>query len=281
MTTAMTTVRVRDLKGRVHSLSLMTSSITLKELQTIVRKSISPDATHFGFKAGFPPRLLESDGALQLAIAQKEQLVQVEVEQVEQTDTSAADSATSVGCLKRVVVPADNSCLFSALEFLLDDVKDARSLIADAIASSETLDAAMLGQPNESYVRWLRDTSSWGGEIELNVASEIFAVRIVVVHVGGTRLAYGNASRRIHLIFDGAHYDPLLVNGTKIVHSNDLDADFEESADLMCAKLISLGRVTDLARDQLICGACKSVLKGEAAAQEHARVTGHVNFQID
>lgn len=265
-------LRVRDVHGKTHSLSA--PSATLAALT----RTVQPIAgtPHFAIKAGFPPVLLASDAAVLEALTRREPLLVVACD----APTTDTDALLVAGSLRRLVVPADGNCLFSSLQRLLDLSVSARDVIADAVAASDRFDEALLGRAKAEYVVWLRQDCQWGGEIECAVAAEVFQVRIVVLHVGGTILRYGGeCEMQIHLLYDGAHFDPLLVNERPLVpvaDAGDVEADMHELA----AKLMCVGAFTDVATDQLQCSACRARFAGEKQAQAHAQQTGHVNFVI-
>lgn len=75
----------------------------------------------------------------------------------------------------RRIIPADNSCLFHALiktkglDLQSDDLRD----IVISIITSDIIqyNSTFLGKDPIDYCNWIRQSSSWGGEIELSILS--------------------------------------------------------------------------------------------------------------
>lgn len=89
-----------------------------------------------------------------------------------------------------------------------------RKVIVDMVAADpETYSDAMLERPNKAYCEYISNKNTWGGGIELHVLSKHFKVEIVAVDIQNVRLnRFGeteNYPRRILLIYDNTHYDPL------------------------------------------------------------------------
>lgn len=126
------------------------------------------------------------------------------------------------GILLKKVVPADNSCLFTSIGYVLNSKVDPncstfmRDIIAQHVASDlETYNEAFLGKPNAEYVDWIRHPDSWGGAIEVSILSSFYGVEIDVVDITNTIInRFGedrNYGVRVFLLFDGIHYDPLYL----------------------------------------------------------------------
>jgi hypothetical protein len=79
----------------------------------------------------------------------------------------------------RIVVDADNSCLFNSVIKSLSNsrgfkklnAKDLRSMISDYILShpTEFNKVVLEGKEPTEYCNWIKKPESWGGYIELNV----------------------------------------------------------------------------------------------------------------
>lgn len=92
-----------------------------------------------------------------------------------------------------------------------------RQLVADCIANQpDTYNDAILGRPVKEYCDWIRNTTSWGGAIELAVLSNHFRFEIAVVNsTTGVISRFGEDKgydKRVFLLFDGIHYDPLYMD---------------------------------------------------------------------
>ena len=72
--------------------------------------------------------------------------------------------------------------------------------------------AAVLGKDPPVYASWIQKRSSWGGEIELHVLASYFRAHLIAVDIQTLRCyRYGSGERSAYLIFDGAHYDALVL----------------------------------------------------------------------
>ena len=98
---------------------------------------------------------------------------------VNPTATSHSHRDTAERPLRRVV-PADNSCLFRAIAYLLHPevvvlgcpaaqvptplATSLRTVVANTVLSNpETYSEAMLGKPPADYATWIQKSESWGG----------------------------------------------------------------------------------------------------------------------
>lgn len=149
------------------------------------------------------------------------------------------------GVLMKKVVPADNSCLFTSVGYVLNGIyyklykyihirncnifisifsgkvdpscsNFMREIIANAVASDpEEYSEAFLGQPNPEYCKWILKPESWGGAIELSILSKFYGLEIAVIDsINAIINRFGEDQhypQRVFLIFDGIHYDPLYL----------------------------------------------------------------------
>lgn len=128
------------------------------------------------------------------------------------------------GILMKHIVAADNSCLFTSINFVLsgkvdesgEAAKYLRKLVAETILNERhNYDEAILGKPLEQYCSWIQNDTSWGGAIELAILSNFYGIEIAVVDtVNAIINRFGedqNYPLRVFLMFDGIHYDPLFL----------------------------------------------------------------------
>ncbi|XP_012058706.1 PREDICTED: ubiquitin thioesterase OTU1 [Atta cephalotes] len=197
------------------------------------------------------------------------------------------------GVLMRKVVPADNSCLFTSVGYVLNGKVDTtcasfmREIIANAVAADPNeYSEAFLGRPNAEYCEWILKPDAWGGAIELSILSKFYGLEIAVIDsINAIINRFGEDQRyaqRVFLIFDGIHYDPLYLeplNGGSIqtIFSIEDERMLLEAAQL-AKEARSSRQFTDVQKFTLICIDCKIMLNGQAAAQQHAKDTGHKNF---
>jgi len=115
-------------------------------------------------------------------------------------------------------VPADNSCLFTAVGWLLSLAADApalrRACAAAVLADPAAFSSAVLGRAPADYAAHICRSATWGGGIELAVLARAHATELAAVEVrSGTLYVFGEGagfSKRAYLVFDGMHYDGTL-----------------------------------------------------------------------
>jgi ubiquitin thioesterase OTU1 len=119
-------------------------------------------------------------------------------------------------------VDSDNSCLFSSIAYLInkqnfDDSSSLkfRNIIVEYLLDNE-FDSSLLDQPKDQYIDFIQDTKNWGGALEVKMFSEIFKIKIICIDVK-TNITYiygedKNYDYCIYLLYNGAHYDPLVMN---------------------------------------------------------------------
>lgn len=197
------------------------------------------------------------------------------------------------GILMRKVVPADNSCLFTSIGFVLGGKVDPscapfmRQIIAEMVASdSDRFSEAILGQPNSAYCEWILKPDSWGGAIELAVLCQFYGIEIAVIDTPNAIISrFGedqHYAQRVFLVFDGIHYDPLylepLEGGSVQTIFLTSDDHILQEAEQLAMEAKSSRQYTDVHRFTLKCLVCQEMLVGQAEAQQHAKATGHKTF---
>ncbi|XP_050432475.1 ubiquitin thioesterase OTU1 [Adelges cooleyi] len=194
----------------------------------------------------------------------------------------------------RKVVPADNSCLFTSMGFVLGGKIDLgsgsymREIIANAVKDDQVeFSEAVLGKPNEDYCKWIRNPDSWGGAIEVSILSNFYGVEIAVIDTqSGSISKFGEDKEyphRVFLIYDGIHYDPLYLESP--FGAGEIQTLFPknddrmlEAAQLLANEAKSSRQYTDVNRFTLKCLDCGCIMIGQTQAQEHAKQTAHTNF---
>jgi hypothetical protein len=188
----------------------------LEALNALPESEISEMATAFGLtriptrmRASIPEEVSSSDGG----------------GGVDSTEINGArmDRRTANDArMDRRTVPADNTCLFTSIAYLLQGKSliggpEIRALVASAIESDPaTYSAAVLGKPAAEYCAWLRLPTSWGGAIELAVMSQLYSTEIVALNVQTAQpITFGEGAgcvkslRLCSLIFADATPPPL------------------------------------------------------------------------
>lgn len=194
----------------------------------------------------------------------------------------------------RRFVDADNSCLFSSIAYLLDDNFDEnsklkyRQLLINYLENIE-IDIATLGTSKEDYINQMLDINTWGGAIELKLFSEIFQTEIVSFDIQFNRAdIFGqdkNYINRIFVLYNGIHYDPLVMATTEDT-KDDLKI-FDKSDDNILINFKAYannlkmnGEYVDLSNSlNLKCSNCGNICQSQEDAAEHGVNYGHWNFE--
>ncbi|PNW82117.1 hypothetical protein CHLRE_06g274700v5 [Chlamydomonas reinhardtii] len=128
--------------------------------------------------------------------------------------------ADGSGCVVRREIPADNSCLFNSIGYVMHRSKTRaphlRNVVAQQVSGDRnTYSDAFLGMSNESYCAWIRQPYNWGGGIELAILAQAYGIEIAAwnieskkEHVFGEESGY---KRQVMVIYNGVHYDALAV----------------------------------------------------------------------
>ncbi|XP_050093296.1 ubiquitin thioesterase OTU1 [Anopheles aquasalis] len=205
----------------------------------------------------------------------------------------AAQSTEQGGILLKKVVPADNSCLFTSIGFVLTGKVDPensrymRQIIAATVNSDkQEYNEGILGRPNDEYCAWILQPESWGGAIEVSILSAYHGLEFDVVDITNAIInRFGedkNYGMRAFLLFDGIHYDPLYLESTSGEPAKTIFPIEDNSVYLQAEQLAkeakSSRQYTDVNKFTLKCIDCDCFLKGQTEAQQHAQKTGHINF---
>lgn len=203
------------------------------------------------------------------------------------------------GMVIRRVIPSDNSCLFNAVGYVMDHDKCRASELREVIAATVLSDPAkyseaFLGKPNDEYCAWILDAEKWGGAIELSILADYYGREIAAYDIQTLRCdLYGQDkkySERVLLIYDGLHYDALVISPSEGAPEEFDQTIFAVEKDRTIGPIEGLimnlvkeqqskRRFTDTSNFTLRCGVCQIGVIGQKEAVEHAQATGHVNFQ--
>jgi len=208
------------------------------------------------------------------------------------TDESGSDQDIKSSRLERKVVPADNSCLFTSINYCMSGTvvpsehsAFMREIISNTVSSDPVqYSEAYLGRSNSDYCRWIQGKDAWGGAIEVQILAEYFQVQIGVVDTKSGSLTIfgegGNYPTTMMLIYDGIHYDALYEskNGSEVAIHPSSDKSVLDKAKSTAMEAKAAHNYTDTAGFSLKCLVCGTLLKGAAEAQNHAKNTSHTNF---
>ena len=199
--------------------------------------------------------------------------------------------------LSRGTVKSDNSCLFTAIARLAENITDEirlktagrklRGVCADAAAADPDplTRALLLGHDSiEAYGKWILDDHHWGGEPEIVMLANHFSIEIIVCSCESLSfLRYApeaaDSPGRAYLLYTGQHYDPLLgADGTRVFAADGASlASLDESA-LDLARLHNVDaakRASEKRVNRIKCCGCGAILADAAAFQEHCGVIEH------
>ena len=114
------------------------------------------------------------------------------------------------------------SCLFNSLShFIPENSYNIRQKICDYLEENKPIIEGLetkfiLDLENPNYIRDMRNTSTWGGAIEIQAASSIWSLRIIVKNYrnrGGKDIEFIPLSQQyektIQVYWTGGHYEPI------------------------------------------------------------------------
>ena len=241
---------------------------------------------------GFPKKIIQGEELdtltlEELGIFDKEYIL-IELNQEESNNNEQNQNVIDYSkySIKKKDIPADNSCLFNAINFAINQNAENPEVIRDIITAEirsnpEDYNAAILGKDPEEYCKWISNKETWGGGIELSILSKFFHVQIGVADIQFITIEYfGNYDKCIYLLYNNIHYDVFYKeeNGkiTGVFDSNDANVK-QEIMDI-CMQLQSQENYVDTANFSLKCMECGFLLKGQNEVIEHTKKTGHINY---
>ncbi|XP_055930335.1 ubiquitin thioesterase OTU1-like [Argiope bruennichi] len=297
-------LRCKTEKGPV-TLTELTYDSTIEELKSNVAKLTQLKPENMKFLNGYPPKplIIENDNLklCELDIKSGDTLI-VECQKMSEEIKSPLSFVRErslheivfdqSGIMMRHVVPSNNSCLFTSVYFILshgvmdfEKSNSLRGIISEVVANNRVkYTTAFLGKPNEEYCEWIKNPAHWGGAIELSILCEHFQLEIVAIDTMSLiahRFGENNHFEdRIFLIYDGIHYDPLVLELGNTVQTVFPASDPRpmEMALEIAREAKSSRQFTDITNFTLFCKICQERFVGERQVAEHARVTGHCEF---
>ena len=247
--------------------------------------------TNLNIRYGFPPKLINNEKSdtltlPELSIFDKECL---RIELIDPKLLKAKENEIidySKYSIKKKDIPADNSCLFNAVNFAINQNPNSpemiRSIISSEIMSNPNdYNAAVLERDPEDYCNWILKGDSWGGGIELSILSKFFLVKIGVVDIQHITIEYfGDFSKCIYLLYNNVHYDVFYKeeNGKIIGVFESKDEKIKEEIMEICKELQKHQKYVDTQMFSLKCMQCGFMMKGQDEVIEHTKKTGHINF---
>ncbi|KAL0210359.1 hypothetical protein RCL1_004795 [Eukaryota sp. TZLM3-RCL] len=190
----------------------------------------------------------------------------------------------------RVVIDADNSCLFNAVAYIFqgclpDDPSIFRSLASEYIKSHpDDFSEVVLEMPVQDYCDKLLQPDTWGGLIELVALANQLSIEIVSVDVETKRFDRITPTSKTFskgfVIYSGIHFDAVHdISGSEVRTLFDIgDQDIEQHVLSLVTELNRKRDFTNVSKFKLQCQVCFAGLIGQQDAVEHAQKTGHANF---
>ncbi|KAG1124486.1 hypothetical protein G6F42_009578 [Rhizopus arrhizus] len=188
---------------------------------------------------------------------------------------------TSNGFLTLREMKDDNSCLFRSIGYVL--------------CRDTTMSAELRHGTRQMVIGYLHATNLYfsyfshcGENKSRSSIVSRYCIRIDSIDVQTGRIdkfGEGNYSERVLIVYSGIHYDALALAPT-----SDSPAEFDQTRflttddDILTAaraiadSLRKSHKYTDVANFTLRCEQCKTGLKGEKDAHNHAAATGHTRF---
>lgn len=304
MSNASLTLRCKTKTGQ-HLLTGLSQGSNLGQLKSKISEVTKIPKEFIRIKHGYPPKAIDltKEGILlsQLLFRSGDTLIVEEERVVRNTlqknigDVLQDQNLMGRGVLMRKVVPANNSCLFTSINAVMNGgdidltyAPSMRQLIAGVVMSDpQTYSDAFLGRSNSSYCNWIMKDDSWGGAIEIAILSQYYGVEIDVVDTQSCRIdRFGedlHYDRRVLIIYDGVHYDPLVLepfdtslpiqsifsteNSTILAQAQEIATEARQSR-----------QFTDVTNFSIKCLICQRMFTGQSEAQQHAKASGHINF---
>lgn len=189
--------------------------------------------------------------------------------------------------VKKKIIPADNCCLFNAINFAINqsmtEPEVVRSIISMVIMDNKSeYNAAILDKDPIEYCEWILRGDSWGGGIEISILSKYFNVKIGVVDIRNIAIEYFGEEYKevIYLLYDNVHYDVFYIEeqgkATGIFKASDESIKNEI---IEIAKELQLHqKYVDTQNYSIKCMECNFLMKGNEDVIEHSKKTGHQNF---
>lgn len=192
----------------------------------------------------------------------------------------------------RVRIPNDNSCLFTAIDYLIhgtyrpNAANELREKCAQSIIfNPEKFNSTYLNQEPSEYCRWILLETSWGGEIEINILSELFHVSIIVIPLETLNpLRYSplgsDSIGVIFLLYTGQHYDAIISESLQTLFPFHSQEDLSQLEKLVLECCLFEKNKWELemrtrTRKRIRCNGCGALLENGTQFQIHCEQVDH------
>ena len=189
--------------------------------------------------------------------------------------------------IKKKDIPADNSCLFNAINFAINQNSDNPEIIrglisSEILANPNEYNSGILGKDPDKYCKWIMDKETWGGGIELSILSKFFQIQIGVADIQHITIEYcGNYDKCIYLLYNNIHYDVFYKeeNGKITGIFDSRDGNVKNEIMDICLELQKHEKYVDSTLFSIECMQCGLLMNGQKDVVEHSSKTGHINFK--
>jgi len=207
---------------------------------------------------------------------------------VENNKESIEQQEYSKFSIQRKIIPGDNSCLFNAINYAINqcltESRILRELVAVEIQSNpELYNEAVLEKKPEEYCDWIMRDDTWGGGIEMSILSKYFQVAIIVVDIqyNTTEIIGDCFTNVIYLLYNGSHYD-VFVKTTKEGRETGIfkanDQTVKNEVYMIANEIIKKKSDEDKRLFKIKCDDCSFLFRSNSDAANHAKNVGHSNF---
>ena len=198
----------------------------------------------------------------------------------------------------RKFVDADNSCLFSSIGYLIDPKNfnettkhEYRMMIVNYLRQGN-VDDNILDLPKDEYIKEIEKPSKWGGAIELKIFSDMFQIQIASIDIKTNRAdIYGedkDYSQRIFVIYNGIHYDPLVLSSQEVEEDEEIEdvTKFGANDDAILIEFKEYCKIYQNANEyvdvndmtKFECDTCQTIFDSQKEAFDHANEFKNFNL---
>jgi ubiquitin thioesterase OTU1 len=177
-------------------------SSTIEELKKIIKDEIERSekktfvVDEMIIKLGFPPKSIakENDHSTlrEMKISNNESL-RLEIKNLKDLSVNALTKLDdpldySKYSIYRKIINADNSCLFNAVNYAINNCINEPQIMRELIAveiqtNSDFYNEAILEKNPMEYCSWIMQNDTWGGGVELSILSKFFQIEIAVADI--------------------------------------------------------------------------------------------------
>ena len=275
----------------------------------LTSKGINVNESNLNILYGFPPKTINNDQMDNLtlddlSIFDKDSLrIQLIDPKLSNTDKNDKNENTNKNnqkngnnynvidyskySIKKKDIPADNSCLFNAINFAINQNADNPEIIrgiisSEIMANPNEYNSGILGKEPDKYCKWIMDKETWGGGIELSILSKFFQIQIGVADIQHITIEYfGNYDRCIYLLYNNIHYDVFYKeeNGKITGIFDSQDGKVKNEIMDICLELQQHEKYVDSTLFSIECMQCGLLMNGQNDVVKHSSKTGHINFK--